>query len=610
MRTHTLRSLASLTSLSTLAAAAAVVAAAPAASAASAARPQPFDLQAHRGGLALTVENTVPAFERALRLGVTTLELDVQITRDRQAVVTHDRVVSGSKCRDTAPARPGDPRWPYVGDYVKDLTLAQVRTLDCGSSTLAQYPGQQARPGARMPLLREVFDAVDRHRARDVMLNIETKVEAGAPEETAPREQFVRVVAAEVRGAHKQRQVTIQSFDWGALKRMARVAPELPLVALDNGQFLQVGQPGASPWLGGLDIDDFGGDPVAAVAALGADAWSPVQGNPQGGRIGDGSFVPYLDRADVRRAHRAGLEVVPWTVDDRATMAHFMDLGVDGLITNRPDVLRDLMADRGLRLPRGYSDPAAGKVVPLAQAHAHNDYEHERPLRDALAQGFTSVEADVWLVDGELRVAHDLEDARPGRTFESLYLDPLERLERGGSVLRGQDGPFQLLVDIKSDGPSTYAAVSDALRRHRGLVTQFAPRHRQRAVEVVISGNRPLEQMRAERERFAGYDGRLPDLAAATPLPASVMPLVSDNWANHFTWTGEGPMPAAEHAKLVSLVATAHDRGHRLRFWNTPEAPGPARSAVWSVLVDSGVDHVNTDDLSGLAAFLRVRGEA
>jgi glycerophosphoryl diester phosphodiesterase len=129
------------------------------------------------------------------------------------------------------PATPGDPEFPYVGKYVNTLTLAQVRTLDCGSKTLADKPGQVAAPGARMPLLREVFTLVKRYRAYGVKLNVETKVEAGAPAETAPREQFVRVTAAEIRRSGLLRQVTIQSFDWGALKRMRQVEPRLPLVA-------------------------------------------------------------------------------------------------------------------------------------------------------------------------------------------------------------------------------------------------------------------------------------------------------------------------------------------------------------------------------------------
>ena len=193
---------------------------------------QRFDLQAHRGGIGLSVENTVASFGRALDLGVSTLELDVQITQDGRAVVTHDRRVIGSKCRDTAPVVSGDPEFPYVGKYVNTLSLAQVRTLDCGSQRLPAYPGQRLEPGARIPRLDEVLALVNRYRARRTTLNIETKVEAGAPSETAPREQFVRVVAAEVRAARLTRQVTFQSFDWGALMRMQQVAPELPVVAL------------------------------------------------------------------------------------------------------------------------------------------------------------------------------------------------------------------------------------------------------------------------------------------------------------------------------------------------------------------------------------------
>ena len=317
-----------------------------------------FDLQAHRGGLALVVENTLPAFANALALGVSTLELDVQVTEDGRAVVTHDRRVNGAKCRDTAPATPGDPEYPYAGKYVNTLTLAQVRTLDCGSQRLPQFPEQRLAPGARMPLLSEVFALVRRHRAHGVGLNIETKVEAGAPSETAPRERFVRVTLAEIRKARIERQVTIQSFDWGALMLVRRLAPRLPIVALTNGQqFLQVGQPGASPWLGGIDIDDFGGSLVRATKSFGADAISPVHGDPQNGSVADPGYVPFTTPALVREAHRAGQRVIPWTVDDRPTMESLIDAGVDGIITDRPDLLRTVLADRGHRLPRAYPAP-------------------------------------------------------------------------------------------------------------------------------------------------------------------------------------------------------------------------------------------------------------
>ena len=575
-----------------------------------AARRAAFDLQAHRGGLGLTVESTLAAFDRALRLGVTTLELDVQITEDGHAVVTHDRQVSARNCADTTPAAPDDPEFPYVGRYVNTLSLDQVRTLDCGSRRLPAHPGARLDPGARMSLLSEVLDLVGAYEApasRRPMLNIETKVEAGAPQETAPREQFVQVVAREVRAAGLSDQVTIQSFDWGALMRMREVAPELPLVALTNRDFLQAGQPGASPWLGGIDIDDFGGDLVAAAASFGADAISPVHGFPQDGAVTDPGYEPYVTRAMVRSAHRAGLRVVPWTVDDKPTMRALVDLGVDGLITDYPDRLRRVLDRTGHRLPPPLRVPDQARALPAA--HAHNDYEHERPLRDALDQGFTSVEADIWLVDGELLVAHDLDAVVPGRTLESLYLSPLEAraaMNHGPVIARHRE-PMQLLVDVKSEAEATYAALDRVLRRHPRLLTSWdAAGERPGAVTVVVSGNRDLPAMQAQEVRYAAYDGRLENLDGG--LPATLVPLISANWSSVSTWTGAGPFPAADRARLHDIVERAHAAGRRVRFWETNDAPGAARRALWTQLLRAGVDHLNTDDLAGLRRFLAHHG--
>ena len=311
-----------------------------------------FDLQAHRGGLGLHTESSVASFSNALAMGVTTLELDTQITKDGIAVVTHDRKISNKKCQDTAPASAGDAQYPYVGKYIKDLTLAQLKTMDCGSLRLADYPQQKTSPGAKMLTLREVLDLVKSYRAENVLLNIETKVEAGAPHETAPREQFVRTVLDEVQRAGLQRQVTIQSFDWGSLMLVRKLDPSLPIVALTNGQqFLQAGKPGASPWLGGLDIDDFGGDLVKAAASFGADAISPVHGDPQNGKVGDANYVPYTNKAMVDSAHKAGIKVIPWTVSDAATLGSLIDAGVDGIITDLPDMARSVMQAKGKALP-------------------------------------------------------------------------------------------------------------------------------------------------------------------------------------------------------------------------------------------------------------------
>ncbi|MFD5276116.1 phosphatidylinositol-specific phospholipase C/glycerophosphodiester phosphodiesterase family protein [Pseudarthrobacter sp. NPDC058362] len=252
--------------------------------------------------------------------------------------------------------------------------------------------------------------------------------------------------------------------------------------------------------------------------------------------------------------------------------------------------------------------PAPVLGQPLAAAHAHNDYEHERPLFDALEHGFTSVEADVWLVDGELLVAHDLEDVKPGVTLESLYLDPLEDLVRQGghSVYPKWSGSVQLMIDIKSEGEATYAAVEKELAEHPSIMTRYVNGTvKPGPVTAVISGNRPLATMQAKDMRFGFYDGRASDLTSG--MPASFMPIVSNNWTKLFTWQGVGPMPELERAKLHAYVETAHANGYRVRFWATPDQAGDAREAVWNELYDAGVDHINTDDLAGLQAFLTAR---
>jgi glycerophosphoryl diester phosphodiesterase len=242
-----------------------------------------------------------------------------------------------------------------------------------------------------MPLLSEVFDLVDCYEANQVVMNVETKVEAGAPQETAPREQFVQVVAREVRKAHMLRQVTIQSFDWGALMRMRQVEPRLPIVALTNGDFLQVGQPGASPWLGGIDIDDFGGSLVAGAASFGADAISPVHGNPQGGKIGDPGYVPYTTPELVAEAHAAGIAVIPWTIDDPATMNYLIDAGVDGIITDYPDRLREVVAARGFKLPSPCASPGIATASIDLYAHAMDEDALNMSVRKYLKKlGVTS----------------------------------------------------------------------------------------------------------------------------------------------------------------------------------------------------------------------------
>lgn len=242
---------------------------------------------------------------------------------------------------------------------------------------------------------------------------------------------------------------------------------------------------------------------------------------------------------------------------------------------------------------------------PLRQAHAHNDYEHDRPLLDALEHGFTSVEADVWLVDGELLVAHDSWELDDAPTLEEAYLEPLSELvsPNGKELYPGYDGEFQLLIDIKSGGPETWAAVEAELAEHRQFVTRYHKGTvKDRAVEAVISGNRPLADMQAAETRYSFYDGRSTDLGSG--LEPELMPLVSENWNRLFTWQGVGEMPAAERERLHAYVEQAHAEGYRVRFWATNDIDSQARENLWTELQLAGVDQINTDDLAGLREFL------
>jgi hypothetical protein len=244
------------------------------------------------------------------------------------------------------------------------------------------------------------------------------------------------------------------------------------------------------------------------------------------------------------------------------------------------------------------------EVIPLSRAHAHNDYRHERPLLDALAHGFISVEADIFLVDGDLFVAHDREEIRPDRTLRGLYLDPLrKRIRQNGGRVYPNGPELTLLIDFKTEAVSTYKVLDRVLAEYRDIFTSFGPDgRRSKAVLAIISGNRPLALMESQEVRYAGCDGRLSDLNS--DAPADLIPMISDRWTRHFTWRGSGPMPTEERLKLREIVQKAHEKGRRVRFWSTPDRPTPAREALWRELLAVGVDLLNTDDLKGLQKFL------
>jgi glycerophosphoryl diester phosphodiesterase len=298
------------------------------------AQPADFDLQAHRGGRGETTEESLRAFTKAIELGVNTLELDILISKDREPMVWHDPTIEAEKCTDTGPAFAGDPAYPYVGKLVHELTLVQIRTLDCGKR-LAEFPNAEVVRGNKIATLPEVFAVADAYRA-GVRYNIETKVGADHPGTSADPQQFVDVILAAVRAAGKVDRVEIQSFDWRTLPMVHRAEPSIPLVALYNEETWVPD----SPWLAGINAAVVG-DPMIGALIVGANIVSPRYALVTG--------KPYVDHA-----HALGLKVIPWTVNDAAAMREQIGYGVDGIITDYPTLQRSVMAELGMPLPPAY----------------------------------------------------------------------------------------------------------------------------------------------------------------------------------------------------------------------------------------------------------------
>jgi len=246
------------------------------------------------------------------------------------------------------------------------------------------------------------------------------------------------------------------------------------------------------------------------------------------------------------------------------------------------------------------------KVVPLTNVHAHNDYEHPRPLLDALDNGFCSVEADIHLVDGKLLVAHSRAAVKPDRTLESLYLDPLrERVRKNGGRVYPGGPPVWLLIDFKGDPKTTYPVLRKILEQYADILTVWRDgKKTQGAVTPVLTGNHPTEAvLAAEPVRYAAIDGVLEALDRNPP--ADLVPWMSSQWGLTFKWKGTGTMPDAERQKLREIVDKAHAQGRLVRFWGAPDNP-----TTWEALRAAKVDLINTDDLRGVRQFLLGSGGA
>jgi len=304
-----------------------------------------FDLQGHRGARGLFPENSLPAFTAALEIGVTTLEFDLGMTLDGVLVVNHDRRLKSDKTRGPDGVWLNEDNMPLLAEFTfEELQQFDIGAFKPGSRGASRFPDQRQMKGIRIPSLRQVFELGEGRGKGTIRYNIETKISPEAPGEAPSPEVFAEALATEIETAGVAERTAVQSFDWRTLRLIRDHLPQIETVYLtaerswlDN---LQRGQPGLSPWLDGLDLD---GDQLSvpqAIHAHGGNVWSP--------------FYKDLRAAELAEAQRLGLRVVVYTVNEPEDMASLIDLGVDGIITDYPDRLRLVMADKGLPLPPAF----------------------------------------------------------------------------------------------------------------------------------------------------------------------------------------------------------------------------------------------------------------
>ena len=296
-------------------------------------QPPAFDLQGHRGARGLMPENTLPGFQKALDLGVDTLECDLGITRDGVVVVHHDLWLNPDTTRGP------DGQWLAArGPAIAELTYAELQRYDVGrikpgTDYAKSFPDQQPVDGTRVPRLADLFELVRKSGHTRVGFDCETKVSPLEPTATLPPAEFTRRVVAEIRLAGMQARTTIQSFDWRTLQQVQKEAPEIRTLYLSSPRTLTRAENGGpSPWLAGFDPDRHGGSVPRAVQAAGGRQWAPNQ--------------TYLTQALRDEARALGILVIPWTVNEPAMINKLLDMQVDGLISDRPDLVQQELRKR------------------------------------------------------------------------------------------------------------------------------------------------------------------------------------------------------------------------------------------------------------------------
>ena len=300
-----------------------------------------FDIEAHRGGRALFPENTLPSFANALTMGVDTLELDIGVTQDGAIVVSHERGLNPDLARGADGVYVAPPGIPFVQLRLEDVRKYDVGQIRPGSSYAAQFPEQHALPGTRIPTLKEVFELVRKSGDSRVRLNIETKIDPNHPEESPDPQRFVTLLLALLEAEKFSNRVMVQSFDWRTLQLVQKLAPAIPTVylTLQKGKAPTVFLDRASDWTAGFNPAEHENSLPRTIKAAGGAIWSPYFGD--------------VDAALISESHHLGLSVVVWTVSRPADIVRMIDMGVDGIISDHPEILRKVAAEKGIALPKG-----------------------------------------------------------------------------------------------------------------------------------------------------------------------------------------------------------------------------------------------------------------
>jgi glycerophosphoryl diester phosphodiesterase len=301
-----------------------------------------FDIEAHRGGRALFPENTLVSFANALSMGVDTLELDIGVTADGALVVSHERGLNPDLARGADGVYVAPPGIPFIR-----LPLSEIRKYDVGqirpdSAYAKQFPDQHAVPGTPIPTLKEVFALVRKSGDGHVRINIETKIDPDHPDESPDPQRFVALLLDLLKAEKYEGRVMVQSFDWRTLQLVQKLAPAIPTVylTLQKGNAPTVSLEKASVWTAGFNPAEHGGSLPRTIKDAGGAIWSPYSGD----------VTPAL----VSESHGLGLKVVVWTVNKPDDIARLIDMGVDGIISDRPDLLRQVAGEKGIALPKGF----------------------------------------------------------------------------------------------------------------------------------------------------------------------------------------------------------------------------------------------------------------